>query len=576
MRRFPELHWFWLPMTPEANSLYKIFLVEDEIVAREGIRDTVAWAACGFEFVGEAADGEAALPLIQQRAPDLLITDIRMPFMDGLQLSRLVRERLPQTRIVILSGYDEFTYAQAAIALGVSEYILKPVSAHDIEQALIATKLVLDRERALAAQQRQLVSQVEDTRALQRRELLKRLCLGDLDPFEALERSHEIGLELAAACYAVVVARGVLPTPPFDARDPAQGPRRLQQLQSTIYAACAELTGAEAFRKDIEEVVVLLLGDDMAYVRAQITALLQRLVDPSLLAAYAPHTHAARTQDVRVLAGVGSLQTRMSDLPLSFATALDALHYEAAQLEATQRGASAAAAEGALGDAPVHLERQQLDRYLRFGIKRDFDTFFAEYTAAVDDAAFDQRIVRDYLLMDMSMAAAACVSELGGNPAAVIPEVAHPSELATQVHTLGTLQDLTRTIFDKVLDFRDAVARQQHRHRLIRARAYIEQHAGDVDLSLTTVAAHVNVSPSHFSAIFSRETGETFKEFLTRIRMERAQGLLRSTSLPIVEIAQRSGYSDPHYFSAAFKRVTGMPPRDYREARPSAGEDALV
>ena len=145
-------------MLPESNALYKIFLVEDEIVAREGIRDTVAWAACGFELVGEAADGESALPLIQQSRPDLLITDIRMPFMDGLQPTRLVRERLPQTRIVILSGYDEFSYAQAAIALGVSEYILKPVSAHDLEQMLRATRAILDRERSAAAEYRQLAS----------------------------------------------------------------------------------------------------------------------------------------------------------------------------------------------------------------------------------------------------------------------------------------------------------------------------------------------------------------------------------------------------------------------------------
>ena len=98
-------------------AMPKVFLVEDEIVAREGIRDNVDWYAVGFEFCGEAPDGELALPLIEATRPDVVITDIKMPFMDGLQLSRLVKERFPGTKIIILSGHDEFQYAQEAIKL---------------------------------------------------------------------------------------------------------------------------------------------------------------------------------------------------------------------------------------------------------------------------------------------------------------------------------------------------------------------------------------------------------------------------------------------------------------------------
>ena len=106
---------------------YKVFFVEDEIVTREGIRENVDWKANGFEFCGEASDGEIALPLLQTTRPDVLITDIRMPFMDGLQLCKIIRERMPSIKIIILSGHDEFEYAQKAIELGVTEYLLKPV-----------------------------------------------------------------------------------------------------------------------------------------------------------------------------------------------------------------------------------------------------------------------------------------------------------------------------------------------------------------------------------------------------------------------------------------------------------------
>jgi two-component system response regulator YesN len=126
---------------------YKVFLVEDEIVAREGIRDNVDWKSAGFEFSGEAPDGEIALPMIEAVRPDVIITDIKMPFMDGLQLSKIIREHMPRSKIIILSGHDEFEYAQAAVKIGVTEYLLKPVSSQDIQGSLQKLAAQLDQER---------------------------------------------------------------------------------------------------------------------------------------------------------------------------------------------------------------------------------------------------------------------------------------------------------------------------------------------------------------------------------------------------------------------------------------------
>ena len=126
---------------------YKVFLVEDEVAAREGIRDNFDWKAAGFVFSGEAQDGEIALPLIEEIQPDVLITDIKMPFMDGLQLCRIVRERLPWVKIIIVSGYDDFSYAQAAIKLGAAEYLLKPFNVPDLSTALRKVASLLDHEK---------------------------------------------------------------------------------------------------------------------------------------------------------------------------------------------------------------------------------------------------------------------------------------------------------------------------------------------------------------------------------------------------------------------------------------------
>ena len=108
--------------------MLKVFLAEDEIVMREGIKNNIDWQGEGFEFVGDAGDGELAYPIIQKTRPDILITDIKMPFMDGLELSRLVKHELPETKIILLSGYDEFQYAKEAIDIGITDYLVKPVT----------------------------------------------------------------------------------------------------------------------------------------------------------------------------------------------------------------------------------------------------------------------------------------------------------------------------------------------------------------------------------------------------------------------------------------------------------------
>src|SRR5262245_44691591 len=127
--------------------MYKVFFVEDEVITREGIRDNVDWRGNGFEFCGEATDGEMALPLLRTTQPDVLITDIKMPFMDGLQLSKIVRERMPWVKIIILSGHDEFEYAQKAIHLGVTDYLLKPVTVQKLQNALQKLAVQLEQER---------------------------------------------------------------------------------------------------------------------------------------------------------------------------------------------------------------------------------------------------------------------------------------------------------------------------------------------------------------------------------------------------------------------------------------------
>lgn len=127
--------------------LRKVFLVEDETVIREGLRDRIPWDQFGYRFVGEAADGEMALPLIRKTKPDVLITDIKMPFMDGLSLSKIVSKEFPRMKIIIISGYDDFEYARQAIEVGVDQYLLKPVTRMKLKNVLLELKDKIEQDQ---------------------------------------------------------------------------------------------------------------------------------------------------------------------------------------------------------------------------------------------------------------------------------------------------------------------------------------------------------------------------------------------------------------------------------------------
>ena len=174
---------------------YKVFLVEDEIVTREGIRDTVDWGAAGYQLCGEAPDGELALPLIRERRPETVITDIKMPFMDGLQLCRILRETLPAVKIIILSGHDEFRYAQEAIQIGVTEYLLKPIAPQDLLAALRKVARQIDEERQTSAHLEALQAQMAAQRSMLRERCLLDLVAGNSSSTDFIEQASGLQID---------------------------------------------------------------------------------------------------------------------------------------------------------------------------------------------------------------------------------------------------------------------------------------------------------------------------------------------------------------------------------------------
>ena len=185
--------------------MIKVFITEDESIVREGLRDIVPWEKYGFEFVGDAPDGEIALPLIRKLKPDVLITDIKMPFMDGLALSSIVSRELPDTKIIILSGYSDFEYARQAIALKVDQYLLKPITKAAILKALELTREKIQEEREQKDYLRRFEQDTKKYESFSRRAFFEKLVEGSLSVRQIYEEAGRLNLDLNADGYNFVI-----------------------------------------------------------------------------------------------------------------------------------------------------------------------------------------------------------------------------------------------------------------------------------------------------------------------------------------------------------------------------------
>lgn len=236
---------------------YKVFLVEDEIATREGIRDAVDWRAAGYQFCGSAPDGEIAFPLIREMQPETVITDIKMPFMDGLQLCRILRETLPATKIIILSGHDEFKYAQEAIQIGVTDYLLKPIVPQDLITALRKVARQIGEEHRASAQMEAMQAEMTSHKPLLRERCLLDLVTGNICSTDFIEQARSLEIDLLAPWYQVMIVRTLIhadtPETPLNAV--------CQQVDAVVAEAVGESGPAVWFRQGLKESILILKGE---------------------------------------------------------------------------------------------------------------------------------------------------------------------------------------------------------------------------------------------------------------------------------------------------------------------------
>ncbi len=539
--------------------MLKVFLVEDEIVMREGIKKNIDWEKEGFSFAGEASDGELAFPMIQKLHPDILITDIRMPFMDGRELSRLVKREFPKIKIIILSGYDEFEYAKEAINIGVTEYLLKPMSGAQLLEAVHKVGQTILEEKEQQDFMETYRKERQEAVILEKRNLFRELIDGKSAMSDLIEKGKELDINLAAECYCVVMFQ-IRPGEDSEAVTDVYSERAINIIHQ-IESYFEKYQDIQIYEQLGEVIALLLMAQDEEQMKEKTEKCLEEL--KQIVAGYS---------DVVYYGGVGSAVRRIREVRQSYQEANRAFSHrfltDASKIFYT--GHSPAVAEG----LPEEIDLQEMDigkldrkivlNFLRSGSSSEIEHFAEDFFASLGEENVSSLLFRQYIVMDLYFTVASFLESVGLSKDTVTNICGKFRDGAIALGNRDSTLIYLTQLLEKAIQQRNQISEKKYSSTLEEAKAYIDQNYAREDISLNTVAASVNVSPNHFSTVFSQETGETFIEYLTAVRMEKAKELLRSTSLKSSEVGYQVGYKDPHYFSYLFKKTQNMTPREFR------------
>ena len=540
--------------------MLKVFLAEDEFIIREGIKNNIDWQAHGYEFCGEASDGELAFPLIQKTRPDILITDIKMPFVDGLALSRLVKKELPETEIIILSGYEEFDYAKEAIQIGVARYLLKPINGETLLQEIDSVaEIILGKQKEKEIREKY-QKEMEENSLRDQMDLFQHLVTGDCSMEELLSVADKLDLKIMAPWYSIVLLK--IQSMKHDYEEYSGS---IVVVDERI-AKLAEPEHVLIFDRALEGRAFLFKADSEDELLAYQKEYLGDVKE--VLSSYV---------NLHYFGGIGTPVNRLREIPASFEDASHAFAHRYLVAESCILDSSLLMQEGAAEQEdfrisavnPEQIDRTKMQEFLRTGDLDEVVYFVDEFFGKLDGGAMKSRIFRQYITMDAYFSIVDFLKGLGLQK----DEIEAPDQDSSILQDEKSAMDYIVRIMEKALVLREKKASSRYEDVVSEVIHYIEDNYAQEELSLNLLASHVNFSPNHLSMIFSQQTGQTLIRYLTDYRMNRAKELLRCSSKKSSVISMEVGYKDPHYFSYLFKKTQGMTPTQYRGGRAAEGED---
>ncbi len=524
-------------------------LVDDEEEVARAITRKIDWNAMGFQLPSYASNGLEALEIAESSQPDVVMTDIQMPYMDGLEFSRRLKEILPNTRIIIFSGFDEFEYAKEAVRLQAEEYILKPVDSEELEKVFTRIRASLDKEIDERRNIKKLETYYQDSLPILREGFFTSLIEGRIPEKELESSMEDLQIDLAGPYYCVCVIHTSTNHVPegMTPRLLALAVRRLaeERLLPGHRSRCFHYLGNTVMIAELgspEELPVLTNECDIFC----------RLAGSMLRAV--------------VTIGVGHVIPEVKDISYSYSGARSAVSYRViygtskaisiSEIAPSETELSAVNEEEQLRDVFKHVRLEDADQ-----LKESVD----RYLGGLD--RFSN--VQEYRFFAMEL-----VSEIyrfAKNNKLELKEVFRETGESDDVYSLVQRlekNDLKQWMCDTCLIMQAMLAEKRLSNTqsfVTKAVEYVNENYADKELSVEKICSHLGVSAAYFSTVFKKETGKSFTNFLTDVRMNRAVELLLNQEGKTYIIAEAVGYSDPNYFSYVFKKQFGVSPSKYKQ-----------
>lgn len=529
-------------------NLYRIMIVDDEEDFRLGVIRKMNWESMGFEVVGDASNGEDALEMAERLNPDVIMTDIKMPFMDGLTLTKRVKNILPGTKIIILSGFDDFDYAKQAIKYDVSEYLLKPIQSSELKEVLDKIKQQIDEELDDKRNMENLHKQYIENLQMIREKYLLNLLEGRISESKAIELSkvYELNLESENYVVGVVVAEKENEKKKnyYESELIAISLREIVEEQMIKCCACHTLIYLDYV------IVITLLPNaekivDFIHMMNQICSIANRLLGAT------------------ISSGIGSVRNRIIELSDSYREAKSAIEYKvllgsdvAIYIEDVEPKRKASV-------SPDDHYEEKLIHVIKLGEVEDLIATIDLIVKNIKENDLSMQEYRMFLMKLILEIHKLCRTyQLESND--IFGKEFDIYEDLVKFTSLDNLREWLVTVCKKIrVNIRD---KRKDSSSMIasKSKTYIDENYTNSELSIEMICEYLGISAAYFSTIFKKETGISCVSYLTQVRMARAIELLNKTDEKTYVIANMIGYQEPNYFSYVFKKYHGISPTKYR------------
>lgn len=518
--------------------MYKVLLVDDERHARAGLRDFTPWHQLGLEVCGEADDGDTALPLIRKLRPNILITDVRMRRMDGIELSEQAKALLPGIKIIFVSGYNDTEYLRKALRMEAVDYMYKPVTPGEVTEVMGKIVAQLDARKDEAEKVQRLQRMLEESLPLLREQFLHEWLDGLCDDAQRIARQVEflqLGLPQNKTVMPVVFSPDEAEEGETAAGYLAVSMRQYIQSRMPGTAICAQA-----------RTMVALAPYEQYRERQALKSILQEICG------YIHQLHG-----VQLSVSIGNPVDDWTEVPASLQQAYDVLENRLYSEAGCILFCDAPQEEGVIPGVKLHAAL--LMEAVRAGNEAMAVKMLDEIREEVCHgrmSLFQARLhcMTIALLTEMELNA------MGAQSAEAPAFVKDALDMMTYDGIERALKAVLAAAFENVRLLRS----RQYDRAVSQACAIIRQRYF-THLTIEALAQEVHYSPAYLSELFKQETGQTIGKYMLQLRMEQAMELLRASKRSIFQIAGDVGYAEQTHFTRLFKKYTGMTPLEYRK-----------